>query len=304
MDIQMPVMDGLTATRHLKKMSGSDKIPLIAMTANAMIQDIEACHEAGMCDHIPKPITPSLLYKKLLRWISQDDSPNKNLESNPDAPLESGIPAETLKGTIWTADLPERIEGINLQEGLARMNGKPSLYLKVLRKFAIQERDFPKRFTEALESGRNEEASRYIHTLKGLVGNIGANRCFELSETLDTSCKYGDKDIILQNYKELEPELEALFQAISQALETNGQSHGEAPEGEGEDNLLDGLKELEAYLAEFSSKAVEKSSQLASGCKDPSLASKLSAIEKLASIYEYDNAAEELNSLMAGVKEG
>jgi len=70
MDVQMPEMDGMDATRAIRKLPGMDRLPIVAMTANAFAEDREACLAAGMNDHIGKPVSPNELYRALGRWLS------------------------------------------------------------------------------------------------------------------------------------------------------------------------------------------------------------------------------------------
>jgi CheY-like chemotaxis protein len=69
MDVQMPVLDGLQATRRIRALPGMDTLPIVAMTANAFGDDRDACLAAGMNDHVAKPVDPQQLYRTVLRWL-------------------------------------------------------------------------------------------------------------------------------------------------------------------------------------------------------------------------------------------
>jgi CheY-like chemotaxis protein len=158
MDMQMPVMDGLTATRELRKDPSCRSMPIIAMTANAMSRDIERCAEAGMNDHIAKPIDEAGLWATLSRWI---------------APQEGRRPVPTARGEE-SRDLP-CIPGLDTAAGLAHAGGKEVLYDNLLRKFASGQRSLPEALRRALEQRDWVLAERLAHTLKGVAATIGAS---------------------------------------------------------------------------------------------------------------------------------
>jgi PAS domain S-box-containing protein len=167
MDMQMPVLDGLEATRAIRAMDGYQTLPIVAMTANAMAGDRERCLAAGMNDHVAKPIDPDQLSRALVRWIR----PRPGLGADAAAPAASG-PA--LAGSDASAPALE-IPGLDVQQGLRRVRGQQALYRSMLRKFADGQRDMPGETTRALQAGDRARAERAAHTLKGVAGNIGAS---------------------------------------------------------------------------------------------------------------------------------
>ncbi|MFT5501735.1 MAG: PAS domain S-box-containing protein, partial [Woeseiaceae bacterium] len=118
MDVQMPVMDGFTATRELRKNEKYKTLPILAMTANATHEDQKRCKEAGMDDHIAKPIIPKVLFETLLKWV-----PHKEREL-PDAPDDEFADTSA-------AELPD-LQGVDTDAGLARVGGNIRSYLKLL----------------------------------------------------------------------------------------------------------------------------------------------------------------------------
>ena len=163
MDMQMPVMDGVTATLAIRQLPHFSPPPIVAMTANAMQADRERCLAAGMVDFVSKPIEPGDLVRALLRWIA----PRSAVSAPPrlaTAPAPS--PAPAAPGL--------EIAGLNTVAGLRRMLGKKDLYLTLLRKFETGQHDAPDRIRAALDAGDQPLAERLAHTLKGVAGNIGA----------------------------------------------------------------------------------------------------------------------------------
>jgi PAS domain S-box-containing protein len=161
MDIQMPEMDGLEATRRIRAGGKHPNLPIIAMTAHAFEDEKLRCQQAGMNDFLSKPIDPTLLQQVLLRW-------------KPATIRNTKIPASTPSTVSDGAELPD-LPGIDKVEGLRRMMNKTRLYERVLC-------DFYQRFVgeavaigEALAASDHETAKRYAHSTKGLAGSIGAS---------------------------------------------------------------------------------------------------------------------------------
>jgi len=161
MDMQMPVMDGLTATGEIRRIPALANLPILAMTANAMQQDRDHCLAAGMNDHLAKPIEPDELFTALRRWI-------KPRTAQPAAAPGSGAAPETAE------PLPEGIAGLDTKLGLKRVLGKRALYYNLLRKFVENHKGATGKIREALDGGDKGAAEREAHTLKGVGGNIGA----------------------------------------------------------------------------------------------------------------------------------
>ena len=173
MDMQMPVMDGVTATREIRKEARFNEMPIVAMTANAMQEDRDRCMAAGMNDHVAKPIEPEDLWKALLKWVK------------PRQPAVTKIPAATQH-----TDLPPDIEGLDMALGLRRVLGKKSLYLSMLRKFATGQKNVIANIYSSLNDNDWGTAERIAHTLKGVCGNIGAVNLQLLAEKIETSVKH------------------------------------------------------------------------------------------------------------------
>jgi PAS domain S-box-containing protein len=180
MDIQMPVMDGLTATSEIRKEERFQGLPVIAMTANAMQGDRERCLAAGMNDHVPKPIEPEDLWKTLLKWIELRHPPTEAREAQPPAGNVGLDPA---------ADLPADIAGLDLAAGLHHTLGKKAVYISLLRRFVAGQKSTPAEILAALEASDWETAGRLAHTLKGVSGTIGAMIVQRLAERLEAAIK-------------------------------------------------------------------------------------------------------------------
>ena len=172
MDIQMPVMDGYTATRKIRLQEQFKDLPILAMTANAIAGDRDKALDVGMNDHIPKPFYPNELFRTMSRWITPSNS-NTKVNTKQEIPTE----------------IPE-LDGINTETGLRMAAGKSSLYLKILRKVYESKIHFIDEFDEAVAQNDWVLAHRLIHTMKGVAGTIGAEKLQEFCQNLEDQSKH------------------------------------------------------------------------------------------------------------------
>ncbi len=163
MDVQMPVMDGYAATRAIRKQKRFEKLPVLAMTANAMQQDYDACIASGMNDHIAKPIDPRDLFGKLIKWIKPVVDRAGAVKSKKTSVSETKIRPSVPK-----------IEGVDVDLGLSRVLGKLPRYMSMLRSYVVNQEGVPSEITNALDGHDYETAERLAHSAKSVAGNIGA----------------------------------------------------------------------------------------------------------------------------------
>ena len=169
MDCQMPVMDGYTATRALRQRPALQALPVIAMTANAMVGDREAVLVAGMNDHIAKPIVVDEMFATLARWVKPAGSAVAGHDDQPKNPLLE-------------------LKGVDTHCGLANAGGNGVLYRRVLGMFREREADFAKRFRAACAAGDTDAAMRTVHDLKGVAGMLGMHAVQEAAAELERGC--------------------------------------------------------------------------------------------------------------------
>ena len=177
MDMQMPVMDGLTATRAIRQLAQGQAVPIIAMTANVLEQDRERCLEAGMNDHLGKPIEPDVLLQKLRQWISP------RIQASALPPVQGDAPKDM---DDW---LPPAIEGLDTQVGLRRVMGKKSLYVSLLRRFVQGQADAAAKLHAALQQSDLSAIEGLAHTTKSVCGNIGATDLQDLAAQLEAAAR-------------------------------------------------------------------------------------------------------------------
>lgn len=176
MDIQMPVLGGFEATRKIRKDQRFKDLPIIAMTAHAMVGDYEKSLEAGMNDHVTKPIDPDRLLSALMRWLKPVDREVFTADSMDDDTETDNV-------------LPCAIPGIVLVSGLRRVGGNKKLYVKLLTKFRESQATVLEKITEALRSGDSMTATRLAHTVKGVSGNLGAEYLFHVAADLENAIR-------------------------------------------------------------------------------------------------------------------
>lgn len=165
MDMQMPVMDGLTATRLLRQNSAWTDLPVLAMTANAMSVDRDRCLQAGMNGHIAKPIDPEELFGQLLHWISP----------RPEAARPAALAAAHATSAPVLPHALSRIPGLDTAVGLRRVLHKVDSYAGLLHRFASGQAQAVRQARDQLAAGQWQDAQRTVHTLKGAAGTIGAS---------------------------------------------------------------------------------------------------------------------------------
>jgi signal transduction histidine kinase/CheY-like chemotaxis protein len=206
MDVQMPEMDGFTATRLLRRDNRLQKFPIIAMTAHALVEERQRCLDAGMNDHVSKPIDPDNLFATLLRWAKP--RPKESVKSQP-LPAPVGI-------SVDEAILPE-IPGVNLADGLKRVAGNRRLYRDLLGQFAAKQGDAAAQISAALESGDRQLAERIAHTVKGVAGNFGITGVQSSAQKLEKAIREG-QDTVSPLLEEFAGLMSTQVHAIEQAL--------------------------------------------------------------------------------------
>jgi two-component system, sensor histidine kinase and response regulator len=187
MDMQMPVMDGLTATREMRRQPALARLPIVAMTANAMPEHRAQCLDAGMNDHLPKPIEPDDLWRVLLHWVA----PHREA-TRPAPPPALRSPAPLGEDHHTALQALTDVTGLDVPQGLRRMLGRQALYLDLLERFADSQADTGPRIDAALAAGDRPTAAALSHTLRGVAGNLGATAVADAARAFEQALRQTD----------------------------------------------------------------------------------------------------------------
>ncbi|MBF0563359.1 MAG: response regulator, partial [Alphaproteobacteria bacterium] len=291
MDMQMPVMDGLEATRRIREDARFANLPILAMTANAMVEDRRRTHDAGMNDHIAKPIRPTELFNALRRWIP---------------PGERDLPAlvaDVDEGGTDTASLPE-MPGIDTAAGIARMAGNSGAYRRLLNKFADNQENTVAEIRKAMDRGDGALALRIAHTLKGVAGNISALSLQLTARDLEAALKDGGTEgldgLILATEQELGRVVSVIRTALHPPLKT-------LPGTLSLVDITPRLLTLRELLTQYDSEAEDLLSAILEEVSDPALLASLKVLNTQITRDDFDNAVVTLDALIetiAGSDEG
>ena len=322
MDVQMPIMDGYEATRKIRewenkleaqssKLKGKDtdelstfslelsaramRVPIIAMTAHAMIGDRERCLQAGMNDYVSKPIEPERLFLTLCKWIKP------GIRVVPDYLL-----ARTSEESLIGEGLPlSGLPGISVKSGLTRVGGNRKLYRKLLIKFRRNHAGVADDIKKALEMNNPETANRLAHTIKGLAGNIGAKDLHLAATDLETTLRQDNSENLSERLDDFSETLEIVLDSIA-AFEIGGSGSPvighPAPSDTitmNRDHILSLLTELKELLVEDDTQAIRILEVLRKTHPAGIAEGDLGVLEQQISEYAFEEALETLSRVTA-----
>ncbi len=282
MDVQMPEMDGYTATRALRADARLAHLPVIAMTANTMETDREAARAAGMDGHVGKPFELDELVAVINRRLGRMPATDAPAAAAPSGPPQVP-PALQARGLAL---------GLDLADGLARLMGRPERYLRICRGFVDDAAALAPRLQPLLDASRWTDAAALLHGLRGLAATVGARRLADLAARCEQDFKKG----------EAAPpaELQALLQAatlagellpLALALQASAGSASEAPAAFDPQPLREALATLRARLAESDMAAFDQLEQLRPLCEArPELAEPFDALDRSMALLDFVSA--------------
>jgi len=208
MDVQMPIMDGYEATREMRKDPAFAELPIIAMTANALQSEKEKCFQAGMNDHITKPIDIDELFQIIGRWVKKEQDAMPEIEI-------SGKAVSADENFGGNEDLTQELAGIDVQAGLSHLGGNRMLYRKLLLKFYKYHKNAIEEIRQALDQDDLKTAEMLAHTIKGAAGNLGAQAVYLATSELTDEFRSKRLDNAEPLLKKLDQALEQAFASIA-----------------------------------------------------------------------------------------
>nr|CRH05532.1 Protein of unknown function. Putative histidine kinase [Candidatus Magnetococcus massalia] len=213
MDIQMPVMDGYSATAAIRANARHNKLPIVAMTAHAMATEKQKCLDAGMQGHLTKPIDRQRLFETLLRWINPKSEGHQEAVLGETVSFSPAKHASSLsRGVVFK--LPASLPGLDLAEARHRLMDDEKLMVSMIREFIENYGESPQQIRQWIESGELEQATTLAHSLKGIAANMAAHHLHVAAAAVESG---------LRHEQQLEPaqleHLEATMETVKQGAE-------------------------------------------------------------------------------------
>lgn len=265
----MPVMDGYAATKALRKMEQFKSLPIIAMTANAMVGDKEKVLDAGMNDHIAKPINVNDMFIVMSKYITGDVT-TTNATDIPTAQDDTFIP---------------QLPGIDQARGLQTMQGNKKLFARLVKRFHESHKNFAEQLAQALQEKDTELAQRLIHTLKGTAGNIGAQEIYQEAMELEQAFEQQADDFESRQASLIANLTQLLTGIENAAWQTSATTNNYDPEKANEIII-----KLSDALSSFDTDAIDLVEELTTMFTDTQQLAKLNALADKVNGFDFPNA--------------
>ncbi len=292
MDVQMPVMDGYTATAKIREIEKYADLPVLAMTANALAEDRERAIEAGMNDHLTKPINPENLFQALVKWIEPGEREFAAPQVLSNASESGG-----------ENNLPDSLPGIDIKSGVRQVGGNTVLYTKILHDFFADHQKDVSAIHRAIEIEDFETGQRLAHTLKGIGATIGANDLQQTAELLEGAFKAQTLEVIHEGISSFEQAMETILSGLDHYIKSEaGNDTPEELADHGE--VLKMLGKLHTLLEEMDPEAEELAArirQLSGSFRDTRMLT--TKLVKQVSGFEFEEAQETLQVLGKRIEE-
>ena len=296
MDVQMPIMDGYEATREIRKNPKFAKLPIIAMTANALQAEKEKCLKAGMNDHITKPIDTNKLFRIIEHWVKKEQSTS----SERAAAIERQASGEIMPEN---RDLSSERLGIDIQAGLSRLGGNQKLYHNLLMKFFKYHQNAVEEIRKALDHDDLKTAETIAHTIKGAAGNLGAQDVYLASSKLSDEIRINTGQNAGPLLMDLERALKQAFVSISLLDKSVEETQNPYSDKLDLELIRPVMDQLEKLLIENDLDSVECIKVLVNLTENTIYAEKTIEMKDSIDRYNFEDAARVLNEMLTIIKE-
>ena len=222
MDVMMPEMDGLEATRRIRADMNKEELPIISMTASVMQDDLNACYAAGMNDIVAKPVDVERLFVTLRKWLPTEAGAVAEPEGQ-DTPLKEGLKEA----------LPESLAGVDLQDALHRFDGNTVLLRKLLLDFRHNSLTTCDKIRQAMEQEDLGKAHHLSHDIKGVAGNLGIKKVYAAGQALERAIKQKETEGFERLFESLRQEVAAVVIALEKLGEEQGDPAPPSPQRAG-----------------------------------------------------------------------
>ena len=278
MDLQMPVMDGMTASREIRKKISSDVLPIIALSADVMVETVRNIYEAGMQDHVAKPINLEELLKSIGKVLGRDEIELKS-QNHEEESDERII-------------LVNHFKSLNVEKALRNMGGNVSIYKKVLSRFLEDYKEFSTQVEHYLNSANGEEGIRYFHTLKGLAGSIGQEEIFKAAQIIESDLnqnKIQNRAVVQSEaFDNLAIQLEYTINELKNLEIDMKEVHSSASEILNASAFNDKLKTLKEFMESYDTDAEELLIELKTNFEQRDIEEQWKKLYNYISEYEYE----------------
>ncbi len=290
MDLQMPIMDGYSATKAIRKMKEYNELPIVAMTADAMMGVKEKCLEVGMQGFVTKPIDPDEVFGALVKWVKPGEREFVKMAID-----VSGTPNPAI-------ELPSFLN-IDVKDGLRRVGGNIKLYVSLLEKFYSKNQDIVNEIREAVKQSGREKAVRFAHTVKGVAGNIGAVELHKASAALEGELKKEIPEKFGEYIADFEAKLLDVLDEIGQCKKQIIEPETQQDTSELDVNVFRPyLVELKTLLEESDVAAVNKIDEINLLPGAGNISKILKDITKSIKSYEFDESLDLLKKIVIEIQ--
>jgi two-component system sensor histidine kinase/response regulator len=312
MDVQMPEMDGLEATRQIRQIERFADLPIIAMTANAMKSDVDLCLAAGMNDFVSKPIDRVNLVRSLRRWLRRPDKDEGGRMKDEGKPAAPGSTFNRHPSSL-RAEAAPTLPGIDVDATVRRLGLSFATLRPMYLRFADGQRKTREDLRAAVAAGNCQAARQHAHALAGAAGNLGADSLRQAAKKLEAAAKDGHPDLAV-----LFHEVDRLAEIVLQSIESLRPGKDEGGRMKDQGKPVAPVSSLPGESARFRAPLEELRKALAAS--DPSACGE--ALERITRLplpddvraqtarlrdlidgYEYDEAGRALDQLLAGLPE-